>query len=166
MLLIATYNILRGDLMLGKRLTELRKSRCLTQEQYSSLINVTRDTYAQYEIDRRQPDYETLQKIADYYNVTTDYLLGRTEKATDTTYKVSPSSHCIVSGSVPTMYNDPTEKIKAAIASDPELATFWEELSQREDLQLMFKQTRDLSPQSIKKVIKIIKAIEDEESEE
>ncbi|SHN87992.1 helix-turn-helix domain-containing protein [Desulfitobacterium chlororespirans] len=137
--------------MLGKRLTELRKGKHLTQEQFSSLINVSRATYAQYEIDRRQPDYETLQNIANFYNVSTDYLLGRTHE---------------VIGETLISYNDPTEKIKAAITSDPELAEFWEELSQREDLQLMFKQTRDLSPQSIKKVIKIIKAIEDEESEE
>lgn len=60
----------------------------------------------------------------------------------------------------------PTEKIKTALVDDPELSAFWDELSRREDLQLMFKQVRDLSPQSIKKIVRIIRAIEDEEASE
>ena len=65
--------------MLGERLVELRKRKGLTQEEFSSLLNISRATYAQYEIDRRQPDYETLEKIADSHKVSTDYLLGRTD---------------------------------------------------------------------------------------
>ena len=151
--------------MLGERLTELRKGRNLTQEQFSSLINISRATYAQYEIDRRQPDYETLQNIADFYNVTTDYLLGRARNS-DITYTSSKGFPFLSVNENSVKYDSSTEQIRAAITSDPELAEFWEEISQREDLQLMFKQVRDLSPQSIKKVIRIIKAIEDEESEE
>ncbi len=43
---------------------------------------------------------------------------------------------------------------------------FWDEISRREDLQLLFKQTRDLSPESIYRVIEIIKTIEEEEREQ
>lgn len=56
-------------------------------------------------------------------------------------------------------------KITAALQADPELLEFWQELSRRQDLQLMFKQVRDFSPESIRKIVRIIKAIEDEESE-
>jgi len=43
---------------------------------------------------------------------------------------------------------------------------FWEELKERDNLQLLFKQARNLSDKDIKQVIKIIKAIEDEEANE
>lgn len=56
-------------------------------------------------------------------------------------------------------------KIASALQDNPELLDFWTEISQREDLQLMFKQVRDLSPESIRKIIRVIKAIEDEEAE-
>jgi transcriptional regulator with XRE-family HTH domain len=61
--------------MIGTRLRELRESRNLSQATFAAAIGVNRGTYAHYEIDKRRPDYETLIKIADYYNVTTDYLL-------------------------------------------------------------------------------------------
>ena len=128
-----------------ERLIELRKTKNVTQEDVAKFLGVTRPAYTAYEAGRRQPDYKILQKLALYFGVTTDYLLGHSDTLNS---------------------NNPNEKIKAAINNDPELTEFWKELSQREDLQLMFKQTRDLSPQSIKKVIKIIKAIEDEETDE
>lgn len=39
-------------------------------------MKITRSSLSQYEIGNRQPDYETLKKIADFFEVTTDYLLG------------------------------------------------------------------------------------------
>ncbi|WP_433958886.1 helix-turn-helix domain-containing protein [Cytobacillus horneckiae] len=61
--------------MLGDRLKILRSERKLTQEELASKIGVTRGTYAHYEINKRQPDYDTLIKLADFFEVSTDYLL-------------------------------------------------------------------------------------------
>lgn len=133
------------ELDIGQRLVNLRTKRGLTQEQLAKMLNMSRSTYAQYEVNRRTPDAETLTMLANFFNVTTDYLFGRTD--------------------IPNP-DIPNEKIKAAITDDPDLLAFWEELSQREDLQLMFKQVRDLTPNSIKKIVRIIKAIEDEEANE
>ncbi|MFC0525815.1 helix-turn-helix domain-containing protein [Pontibacillus salicampi] len=66
--------------MLNKRLRELRKGTGLNQEEISKRFGVARTTYAMYEQGQRTPDYETLQKMADYFEVTTDYLLGRSDK--------------------------------------------------------------------------------------
>ncbi|HEY9059303.1 MULTISPECIES: helix-turn-helix transcriptional regulator [Oscillospiraceae] len=55
-------------------------------------------------------------------------------------------------------------KIMDALQTDPELIGFWESMVGREDLKLMFKQVKDLSPESIRRLIRVIKAIEDEES--
>lgn len=66
--------------MIGERLRKLRGDR--TQSDFAKEIDVARTTYAMYEQNNREPDYETLQKIANFYNVTTDYLLERTDNPT------------------------------------------------------------------------------------
>lgn len=63
--------------MLGRRLTELRKSMDLTQEEIAKKLHLTRSTYAQYEVDRRVPEYGTLEKLANFFDVSIDYLVGR-----------------------------------------------------------------------------------------
>jgi len=68
----------------SERLKELRKNKKLTQKEVAEKIGVARTTYAMYEQNRREPDNETFQKIADFFNVTTDYLLGRTDDPTMT----------------------------------------------------------------------------------
>lgn len=60
---------------LGKRLSQLRKSKELTQEQASKLLNISRSRIALYETDKRDIDTETLRQLAEFYGVTTDYLL-------------------------------------------------------------------------------------------
>lgn len=67
--------------MLNIRLRELRKSKGLTQVEMANHIGVARTTYAMYEQGKREPDYETLQKIANFHKTTVDYLLGRTDKS-------------------------------------------------------------------------------------
>ncbi|KIL73689.1 helix-turn-helix domain-containing protein [Bacillus badius] len=63
---------------LGERLRSLREKANLTQKELASRLKVPNQNISNYERDFRQPDYETLQKLADFYDVTTDYLLGRT----------------------------------------------------------------------------------------
>jgi len=59
------------------RLKELRKNKNLTQEELGNIIHVNKMTYNGYENENRQPSIETLCKLADFYNVTLDYLVGR-----------------------------------------------------------------------------------------
>ena len=61
-------------------LKSLRKSNNLTQEDLAKALKVSRSTIGMYENGSREPDYETLESIADYFNVAIDYLLGRTLK--------------------------------------------------------------------------------------
>lgn len=65
--------------MLSQRLKSARSRLKLTQAEFAKKIDVARTTYAMYEQGHREPDYETLQRIADFYNVTIDYLLGRSD---------------------------------------------------------------------------------------
>lgn len=61
------------------RLKYLRTRHKLTQEQLGQKINVTKVSISGYESGNRTPDTETLQKIADIFEVSVDYLLGRTD---------------------------------------------------------------------------------------
>lgn len=60
---------------LGERLKMLRKQRKLSQEELTTRLGLNRGTYGQYEINRRQPDYETLKLLADFFSVSIDFLL-------------------------------------------------------------------------------------------
>lgn len=63
-------------------LKSLRVAKGLTQDELSKQLNISRSTIGMYEKGAREPDFETLELIADYFNVDTDYLLGRTVKTT------------------------------------------------------------------------------------
>jgi len=59
----------------AKKLQYLRKNKKLTQYQISKILNIDRSTYSYYELGKSRPQYETLIKIAELFNVSTDYLL-------------------------------------------------------------------------------------------
>ena len=58
-------------------LKQLRLSEQKTQKEIAEIINTTQYTYSNYETGYTQPTIETLVKLADYYNVSIDYLVGR-----------------------------------------------------------------------------------------
>ncbi|MGM0410523.1 MAG: helix-turn-helix domain-containing protein [Bacillota bacterium] len=124
---------------IGKIIKKLRKENNMTQEDLAKKIGITRGAVGLYERGERKIDYKTINKLADIFGVSSDYLLGRVDN------------------------EEPVKTISNAISDNPELYKFWKELSQRKDLQLLFKQTKDLSSKDIKTIIRIIKAIEDEE---
>ena len=59
------------------RLKELRESKGLTQKEVAKVIGYTQLSYARYENGKREPDISTLCKLANYFNVTVDYLISR-----------------------------------------------------------------------------------------
>lgn len=65
--------------MFSERLKELRQLRGLTQKDFAQEFNISSGTIGNWESGARLPDYATLIKIAKYFNVTTDYLLGLTD---------------------------------------------------------------------------------------
>ena len=59
------------------RLKELRRKKDITQEELAKQLQLSPSTIGMYETGRREPDFDTLQMIADYFHVSTDSLLGR-----------------------------------------------------------------------------------------
>jgi transcriptional regulator with XRE-family HTH domain len=100
-------------MMFSSRLKLLRTQRKLTQEEMAEKIGVARTTYAMYEQNKREPDYETLQKIANFYGVSVDYLFGRSEQ---------PAAD---------LSKDDREML--AFFKDPKLNLFFKEMAQSEE---------------------------------
>lgn len=68
------------------RLVQLRKSTNLLQTDMAKKIGVARATYGAYEQGTRQPDFETLQRIAQFFEVSTDFLLGNSVEGKQSIY--------------------------------------------------------------------------------
>lgn len=66
--------------MFGERLKQLRESQGLSQSELADYLNVSRQSIGGYENDNVDPGINTLVKIADRFNVSLDYLLGRTDE--------------------------------------------------------------------------------------
>ncbi|MFF2484720.1 helix-turn-helix domain-containing protein [Paenibacillus sp. NPDC058071] len=63
---------------IGSRIAQLRDEQKWTQEQTAAKLGISRAALSHYEKNRREPDSETLAKFADLYQVSIDYLVGRT----------------------------------------------------------------------------------------
>lgn len=62
------------------RIKELREDSDTMQKELATYLNVKQNTYSQYENGQRQIPIEALVKLAEYYNTSTDYLLGLTDE--------------------------------------------------------------------------------------
>ena len=65
--------------ILGERLRVLRKERHLTQHDMADVLDISYRSYRRYEAGEREPNASTVVILADYFNVSADYLLGRTD---------------------------------------------------------------------------------------
>ena len=74
------YNIVKG--IGNMRLKYLRKQKGVSQLKLALDLNMNQNSISRYETGERQADYQTLIKFADYFNVSLDYLLERTDNPT------------------------------------------------------------------------------------
>ena len=63
--------------MFAKRLEKLRLERELTHQQMADMLGVTRQAYGNYENGKREPDFKTLDILAEFFKVSLDYLMGK-----------------------------------------------------------------------------------------
>ena len=66
--------------MIFKNLRAIREDKDISQKTIAEYLNVSQNTYSQYETGVISLTAETLVKLADYYNVSVDYLLDRTDE--------------------------------------------------------------------------------------
>lgn len=65
--------------MFIERLKKLRKKEKLTQKDIATFLNISQPAYQQFESGKKKMNLETMEKLADFFNVSTDYLLGKTD---------------------------------------------------------------------------------------
>ena len=67
-------------------------ARGLSQKDFAAIVNIAPNTLSQYETGKREPDLKTLSKLADYFGVSVDYLLGRGERQPDNSKMPAPKN--------------------------------------------------------------------------
>jgi len=65
--------------MFSDRLKELRNVKGVTQKGMAEFLGMLEQSYQKYEYGQREPNFETTIKLADFFDVTLDYLLGRSD---------------------------------------------------------------------------------------
>lgn len=65
--------------MLNIRLKELRNEKGVLQKDIAKFLKISTTAYGYYEQGKRSPDPETINKLSDYFNVSVDYLLGKSD---------------------------------------------------------------------------------------
>jgi len=76
---------------ISERIIEVRKGEGLNQVEFSKKLGLTKQTVSNYETGARQPGLDIILKIADIFNISTDYLLGKSDYKTFEAQKLSSS---------------------------------------------------------------------------
>jgi transcriptional regulator with XRE-family HTH domain len=76
--------------MFGDRIKQLRFAKDMSQGDLAKALHVAQTTVSQWESNDRKPSIDTLSQIADYFGVSTDYILGRTDIKTEHIIKAPP----------------------------------------------------------------------------
>lgn len=103
---------------LGSRIKYLREKNNISQIEFAKKIGVSNAVLSRYESGDRKPDYDILNKIADYFGVSVDFLLGRTD---------NPD---------PLRKKNDDEKEFHAFINDPDLQVWYKELPKSDEEEL------------------------------
>ena len=112
----------------------LRNRDKLSQSELAEKLGVAKSTISMYEVGKREPDFETLEAIADLFNVDMNFLLGKGGSENDDHYYI----------------NDETRQIAQEAFENPELRT-------------LFKVARDIPPERLRAHIEFMKSLKEQE---
>ena len=106
----------------------------LSQAELADKLGVAKSTISMYEVGKREPDFETLEAIADFFNVDMNFLLGKDGSENDHYY-----------------LNDETREIAKEVFENPDMRT-------------LFKVARDIPPERLKAHIEFMKSLKEQEN--
>ena len=134
----------------SKTIVRLRKQDGLTQVEAAARMGITRSALAMYETGKREPDFETLELIADFYNVNMDTLLGNKS--------LSPST---LAGRRSTGESEESQS-EDLVNGDPELTEILTRARDDPHIRMLFSVTKDAKPEDIEMAIQIIQRFKGE----
>ena len=73
---------MRNEILKYQRIRNLREDRDLTQKEIAQFLNIKQNTYSRYETNDRDIPIDVMNQLADFYNTSVDYLMGRTDNPT------------------------------------------------------------------------------------
>ena len=114
----------------NEMLKYLRQRAGYSQQDLADLLKISKSTIGMYEQGRRSPDYETLEKIADIFNVDMNFLMGGKTKESTPEYYINP------------------ETVKLA-----------QELFENHDLRILFYAARDSDPKDLQMAADLLKRL-------
>ena len=106
----------------------------LSQAELADKLGVAKSTISMYEVGKHEPDFETLEAIADFFNVDMNFLLGKDGSENDHYY-----------------LNDETREIAQEVFENPDMRT-------------LFKVARDIPPERLKAHIEFMKSLKEQEN--
>lgn len=127
------------------RFRSLRIRDGLTQDELAKKLEISKSAISMYENGNREPDFETLELIADYFNVDMNYLLG-----------------CNVPMHTP-VDTDPNNGQQEGYYIDPEVAAKAQEIYEDPELRILLDAKRDLTKEDLDAVVNIVKALKAKE---
>lgn len=125
----------------AQRVKQLRKNKHLTGEQLGNILGITKTGISYWENGRSVPDNEMLLKLADFFDVSIDYLLGKTDIET----KIDKSTY----------YGDYDEVVEY-LKDNPEHLDVYKRILNDDHFALLFDKTKDLTPEEIDVIIRVI----------
>lgn len=117
--------------MFPERLKSLRKEGKMKQNELAGLLGMAQNTISQYEQGLREPDNDTLKTISDIFNVSIDYLLGKTD--------------------IP--------NAESGEAFDPDAIEIAKMVESDTELRIMFDKTKNLSKEEKARIIEMLKVM-------
>ena len=133
----------------GERIRIAREALGWTQAVVAEKLGITIGTLSGYERNYRKPNLDMLRRLVTVLGVSADFILGLTD---------NPQSVHLLNV---TSMNKMTDTIVQSLLANPSLLESYQDLFKREDLQLIHEYLRRLKPETIQKLLEVVKLIND-----
>lgn len=133
----------------------LREEKGISQRELAEKLGISGSSVAMYESNKREPDFEMLENIADFFNVDMNYLLGKTPIRNS--YRDGNLSDYTQSSPF-----GEEDKIKSSLINDPELWDLFVDIKNSDTLRVLLDGAKELTPDDLKPILMLIHGIRKE----